>query len=100
MNKKIGIISMAVILFIYMFCTYSYSKYVFKESFVAFRIENIPVTENNSNNKSGKKNEQKSEVKPEEKMKEDNKANSGGWVDIVKIEHWCKGGKESFKKLT
>ena len=87
MNKKIGIISMAVILFIYMFCTYSYSKYVFKESFVAFKIENIPVVENNSNKKSIVKNEQKSEMKPEEKMEEDSKINNGGWVDIVKIEH-------------
>lgn len=87
MNKKIGIISIAVILLIYLFCTYTYSKYVVKESFVAFRIENIPVTENNSNKTRGAKKEPKSEVKAEEKMEEDSEENSGGWVDIVKIEH-------------
>ena len=50
--------------------------------------EEIKIKKEKQKNKGRhKKNEQKSEVKPEEKMKEDNKANSGGWVDIVKIEH-------------
>ena len=87
MNKKIVILGIIVILLIDLSCAYTYSKYIFKESFVAFKIENVPVVENNSNKKSNTKNEQKSEVKIEEKMEEDSEENSGGWVDIVRIEH-------------
>lgn len=79
MNKKIIIIT--IIMLIYSIVAYSYSKYSFNESFVAFRIENTVVSNNisASNNDVPQVDNSKNDIKTD--------SNKVGWVDVVEIEH-------------
>lgn len=80
MNKKIIIINIIMML-MYSIVAYSYSKYSFNESFVAFRIENT-VASNNlsvSNNDVPQVDNSKNDIKTD--------SNKVGWVDVVEIEH-------------
>ena len=80
MNKKIIIINIIMML-IYSIVAYSYSKYSFNESFVAFRIENTVVSNNifASNNDVPQVDNSKNDIKTD--------SNKVGWVDVVEIEH-------------
>ena len=80
MNKKIIIINIIMML-IYSIVAYSYSKYSFNESFVAFRIENTIVSNNisASNNDVPQVDNSKNDIKTD--------SNKVGWVDVVEIEH-------------
>ena len=77
MNKIINIIMMLI----YSIVAYSFSKYSFNESFVAFRIENTVVSNNisASNNDVPQVDNSKNDIK--------NDSNKVGWVDVVEIEH-------------
>ena len=80
MNKKRIIINIIMML-IYSIVAYSFSKYSFNESFVAFRIENTVVSNNisASNNDVPQVDNSKNDIKTD--------SNKVGWVDVVEIEH-------------
>lgn len=80
MNKKIIIINI-IMMFIYSIVAYSFSKYSFNESFVAFRIDNTVVSNNisASNNDVPQVDNSKNDIKTD--------SNQDGWFDIVEVEH-------------
>lgn len=85
-KKKILIINFISIILICVLISFSYSKYSFNESFVAFEINN-PTTSNSIINTSDSDNQMTSEKEISNSMGVDKEEKQDGWIDMIEIGH-------------
>ena len=85
-KKKILIINFISIILICALISFSYSKYSFNESFVAFEVNN-PERANSIINTADSDNQMISEKEISNRMGVDKEENQDGWIDMIEIGH-------------